>query len=277
VQEERRRVRRPQNRGRGRGHLLLPRTLQPGLLPRLRRRPPHQRALHRQAPRGPRPRLHVGAGPRLRLRAPRPHHRRQARGQVGQRCRPAPALLQRSLLRPPGLLVGVSRWRPDLEPHRRRQRRGPDHQGEDGGGAHGGAHRAEGEPGARLRHPRRRLLRPLRHAVPLLQPVVVGERRPGADVPAGLREPHQAGRGHARHGRRRSLLQLVPPGHGLQDEPVLRLGHPRGVGHAQLRRRVRKQGRDAVQRHSRGPHLPPLDSRAEIIQLQLNSDFSGKL
>jgi hypothetical protein len=60
-----------------------------GLLPRLRQRPAHQRALHRQAPRRPHARLHVGASAGLRVRPPHPDHCRPEGGAVGQERRPA--------------------------------------------------------------------------------------------------------------------------------------------------------------------------------------------
>ncbi|KAL5672690.1 hypothetical protein ACJX0J_016996, partial [Zea mays] len=58
----RRVLRRPTLHGRRRQQLLLPRQEGPGLLHRLRRRPPHQRALHRQAQPGHEPRLHLDPG-----------------------------------------------------------------------------------------------------------------------------------------------------------------------------------------------------------------------
>ncbi|KAL6619845.1 hypothetical protein ACP70R_034984 [Stipagrostis hirtigluma subsp. patula] len=61
----RRVVRRPALHRRRRQQLLLPRQEGPGLLHRLRRRPPHQRPLHRQAQPGDEPRLHLALGVRF--------------------------------------------------------------------------------------------------------------------------------------------------------------------------------------------------------------------
>ena len=163
--------------------------------------------------------------------------------------------------------MDVAQGRVHAQPHRRRQRRGPGGEGEDGDGADGGAHREGGEPRAQVRDHGLRLLRALRHAVPLLQSVFARERCAGADVPARVCEPGAAGRGDADHGQRGPLRELGAAGDGLQDEPVHGVGDRGGVGDAELRGGVREQR--ASRGRARGHHVPPLKVLDRLIKFDV--------